>query len=371
MRNTRIEKVEVIPIRAPRKEVVRSGLNPGDPVSASEFGVVRIETAAGIEGLGEISITFPRLGHPLCRFASARIAPELIGEDALAAGRVLARADRLLEGVEGGCYLRAAIAMALLDTAGKCYSIPAWQMLGGRVRERIPLAWGIYQKAPEEMAEDAAWAVREGYSAIKLKVGRRLEDDLNAVRAVAQAAGDLPFRLDANGAWRSAEEALQAIHAFTEVARVEWVEQPVPRNLDLLRRVREESPVPVMADESCRSLRDAFDLAAARAADVFNIYVAEAGGPREAAAIFGFAGSLGIPCILGSQAEMGIGTAACAHLGVSLPDLPHAFETFGPLRYVKDIVAAPVRIEGGYLWPPEGPGLGVELDWDVISEYRG
>ncbi|MCC6365258.1 MAG: hypothetical protein IT165_17220 [Bryobacterales bacterium] len=370
MRNTRIEKVEVIPIRAPRKEVVRSGLNPGDPVSASEFGVIRIETAAGVEGVGEISITFPRIGHPLCQAASTRIVPELPGEDALAGGRVLARADALLEGVEGACYLRAAIAMALLDVAGKCYSIPAWQLLGGRVRERIPLAWGIYQKAPEEMAEDAAWAVREGFSAIKLKVGRRLEDDLDAVRAVAQAAGDLPLRLDANGAWQSAEEALEAIHAFAKVARIAWVEQPVPRNLDLLRRVREGSPVPVMADESCRSLRDAFDLAAAHAADVFNIYVAEAGGPREAAAIFSFAGSLGIPCILGSQAEMGIGTAACAHLGVALPHLPHAFETFGPLRYVKDIVAEPLRIEGGYLYAPDGPGLGVHLNWDVIREYR-
>ena len=64
-----IERVEVIPIRAPRKEPVKSGSNAGDPVTASEFGIVRILTRDGLEGLGEISITFPRIAHSLCHEA--------------------------------------------------------------------------------------------------------------------------------------------------------------------------------------------------------------------------------------------------------------------------------------------------------------
>src|SRR5919199_66607 len=125
----RIEKIDVIAIRASRKEVVRSatGVNT---VSASEFGVVRVVADNGCEGLGEISITFPQVGFSLCHAARHWLAPKLLGLD--------------------------------------------------------PLAWGIYQKSPAEMAADAAAGIANGFHAIKLKVGRKLEDDVAAVRAVTE-----------------------------------------------------------------------------------------------------------------------------------------------------------------------------------------
>jgi L-alanine-DL-glutamate epimerase-like enolase superfamily enzyme len=369
---SRIAQVEVIPIRAPRKEAVRSGLNPNDPVSASEFGVIRIADESGLEGLGEISITFPRIGHSLCHAAAHLIAPALIGLDSLTRPRILAEIDRLLAAELSAPYIRAAFEMALLDLAGKHYGAPVYDLLGGRMRDRVPLAWGIYQKSPQEMAADAAGGVQAGFHAIKLKVGRALDEDLAAVGAVAEAVGDdTPLRLDANGAWACVAEAARAIEALASVARIAWIEQPLPRHdLDGLRLLRQRTSVPIMADESCQSLHDAYNLARAQAADVFNVYVVEAGGLEAAAAIFAFGAAVGIPCILGSQAEMGIGTAACAHLAAAVPNLPYACETFGPLRYCRDIVGAPVPIDGGYLTPPEGPGLGVTLNWEAIQEMR-
>jgi L-alanine-DL-glutamate epimerase-like enolase superfamily enzyme len=369
---SRIAQVEVIPIRAPRKESVRSGLNPNDPVSASEFGIIRIVTESGLEGLGEISITFPRIGHSLCHAAAHLIAPAIIGRDCLSRPQALAEIDRLLAGELSAPYLRAAFEMALLDLAGKRYGAPVYELLGGRMREHIPLAWGIYQKSPEEMADDAASAVNAGFHAIKLKVGRALDEDLAAVRAVANAVGSkTPLRLDANGAYSSVAEAAIAIDAFASAANIAWMEQPLPRHdIDGLRLLRQRTTVPIMADESCHSLRDAYDLARSQAVDIFNVYVVEAGGLEAASAIFAFAGAVGIPCILGSQAEMGIGTAACAHLGVAVPHLPYACETFGPLRYCRDIVASPIPIQSGYLTPPDGPGLGVTLNWEAVEEMR-
>jgi muconate cycloisomerase len=369
---SQIVQVEVIPIRAPRKEAVRSGLNPNDPVSASEFGVIRIGDESGLEGLGEISITFPRIGHSLCHAADRLIAPALIGLDSLARPRILAEIDRLLAGELSAPYIRAAFEMALLDLAGKHYGAPVYALLGGRMRDRVPLAWGIYQKSPDEMAADAVAGIQAGFHAIKLKVGRALDEDLAAVRAVAATVGDdTPLRLDANGAWTSVAEAARAIEAFAGVARIAWIEQPLHRqDLDGLRMLRHRTSVPIMADESCQSLQDAYNLARAQAADVFNVYVVEAGGLEAAAAIFAFGDAVGIPCILGSQAEMGIGTAACAHLAVAVRHLPYACETFGPLRYCRDIVTVPIPIHGGYLTPPEGPGLGVTLNWEAIQEMR-
>src|SRR6266849_2916514 len=243
---TRITQVEVIPIRAPRKESVRSGMNPGDPVTASEFGILRILTESGLEGLGEISITFPRIGHSLCHAAAGLIAPALIGRDSLARPQALGKIDRLLAGELSAPYLRAAFEMALLDLAGKHYGVPAYELLGGRMRERVPLAWGIYQKAPDEMAADAAEGVRAGFHAIKLKVGRVLDDDLAAVRAVAAAVRDTPLRLDANGAWPCVAEAARAIEALAAAAQISWIEQPLPpHDLEGMRLLRQRTSVPI------------------------------------------------------------------------------------------------------------------------------
>ncbi|MGH2405684.1 MAG: mandelate racemase/muconate lactonizing enzyme family protein [bacterium] len=359
-------------MRAPRKEPVRSGTTATAAVTASEFGIVRIETDAGLEGLGEISITSPRIGFTLCHAARRLVAPRLIGLDPLALPQVLRLIDEVLGAELSAPYIRAAFEMALLDLAGRHYGAPVYQLLGGRARDAIPLAWGIYQKSPQEMAEDAAAGIAAGFRAIKLKVGRALADDVAAVRAVAKAVGpDVPLRLDANMAWRTVPEAAAAIRALAGEAKIAWIEQPLGReNLDGMRLLREQTGVPIMADESLQTLRDAYDVARAGAADIFNVYVVEAGGVGAAAEIFALARALDIPCIIGSQAELGIGTAAAAHLGVAVPTLPYACETFGPLRYARDIVAQGPHIERGMLYPPGGPGLGVTLDVDTVRAWQ-
>ena len=367
----KISKVEVIPIRVPRKEPVRSGTTPG-AVEASEFGVIRIEADDGTEGLGEISITFPRIGFSLCHAARRLIAPRLLGLDPLSRPAILDLIDRELLGEMSAPYVRAGFEMALLDLVGRRYRVPLYELLGGRMRDGIPLTWGVYHKPPPDMAADAAAGVAAGYAAVKLKVGRALEDDLAAVRAVAQTIGPgIQLRLDANTAWRTVPEAAAAIRALAGAAPIAWVEQPLARaNLDGMRLLRQQTGVPIMADESLQTLRDAYEIARAEAADVFNVYVVEAGGVTEAAAIFALARALDIPCVTGSQAELGIGTAAAAHLGVAVPNLPYPCETSGPRRYLRDIVSPGPRIEHGMLYPPDGPGLGVRLDWDAVREWQ-
>ena len=368
----KIAQIDVVAVRAPRKEPVRSGTTAAGPVSASEFGIIRVLTDDGTEGLGEISVTFPRIGFSLCHAARRLLVPRLLGQDPLALPRALRIIDDTLSGELSAPYLRAAFEMALLDIIGRHHGVPVYQLLGGRARDGVPLAWGIYQKSPQEMAEDAASGIAAGFHSIKLKVGRALADDVAAVRAVAKAVGpNMPLRLDANMAWRTVPEAAAAIQALSVEAKVAWVEQPLSReNLDGLRLLRRQTAVPVMVDESLQTLRDAYEVARAEAADVFNVYVVEAGGMIAAAEIFAFARALDIPCIIGSQAELGIGTAAAAHLGVAVPNLPYPCETFGPLRYERDIVSPGPRIERGTLYPPEGPGLGVRLDRDTLRAWQ-
>ncbi len=368
----KIERIDVYAVRGPRKEAVRSGTTGATPVTASEFGMIRLVTDDGSEGLGEISITYPRIGFTLCHAARRLIVPRLLGKDPRRMPELLGLIDVILAGELSAPYLRAAFEIALLDWAGKHHGVPVWRLLGGQARERVPLAWGIYQKSPEEMAEDAEAGLKTGFHAIKLKVGRALADDVAAVRAVGAAVGrNTPLRLDANQAWASVPEASKAMRALAAETTVAWFEQPLARtNLQGMRLLRQQAIAPVMADESLQTLHDAYEVARAEAADVFNVYICEAGGLMAAAQIFAFAAALDIPCILGSQAEMGIGTAAAAHLGVAVPNFTHAWETFGPMRYVKEIVTPGTHIENGYLYPAEGPGLGVTLNEEALAEWR-
>ena len=367
----KIAQIEIYTIRAPRKEPARAGSGT-NPISASEFGIIRLLADDGTEGLGELSITAPQIGFSLCHAARRLLIPRLIGQNPLALPQLLTLIDNILMGELSAAYLRSAFEMALLDLAGRHYNIPMYQLLGGQAREAVPLAWGIYQKAPQEMAEDAAMAIAAGFHSIKIKVGRALNDDVAAVRAVAAAVGtQTTLRLDANTHWHTVPQAARAMQTLAAEAEVVWFEQPLHQNnLDGLHTLRSHTGLPVMADESLQNLHDAYLIARAQAADVFNIYVSKAGGITAAAQQFAFATALDIPCIIGSQAELGIGTAAAAHLGVAVAALPYPCETFGPLRYTDDIVTLSPRIEGGMLYPPSGPGLGVELDWHTLQKWR-
>jgi muconate cycloisomerase len=131
--------------------------------------------------------------------------------------------------------------------------------------------------------------------------------------------------------------------------------------------------VPIIADESLYSLGDARQLARAGACDVFSIYVGKAGGLGPARAIADFARAQGIACTIGSNLELGVGSAAMIHLGMSHPAItPDAYpcDIIGPFYYEDDILTEPLAIGGGRAVPPERPGLGVELDEEKVEKYR-
>jgi L-alanine-DL-glutamate epimerase-like enolase superfamily enzyme len=101
-----------------------------------------------------------------------------------------------------------------------------------------------------------------------------------------------------------------------------------------------------------------------------NVYVAESGGLGPARSIFRLADLAGLECAIGSMPELGIGTAAQAHLGVAAPRLRHASDVAGSLHQGDDLIRFPLRVAGGRAHPPEEPGLGVEPDCEPIGFYR-
>lgn len=364
----RITAVLAVPVAVPKPKPTRSSLGR---FASSEAGIVRVLTDDGVEGVGEISLIWHGGGARLCRDVAERLGPALVGEDPR---RLVHLDQRLADLCQFGYHtltVRAGLEMALHDLVGKRGGVPVYQLLGGKTRPAIDLSMSVHMDTPEAMLAEAVGYWESGFRTVKVKVGVDAEQDVRIVRDIRQALGnEVQIRIDANMGWRTAKEALAAIHRMQEFGILS-VEQPLaPQDLDGLRLLRRSCEIPIMVDETVWSPADAWRVVQAEAADMLNVYVAESGGLQAARRIFDLADLAGIECAIGSMPEFGIGTAAQAHLGIAVPLLRHPSDVAGVLYQGDDLITAPLRIEGGKAYAPEGPGLGVEVDWEKVEFYR-
>lgn len=156
-----------------------------------------------------------------------------------------------------------------------------------------------------------------------------------------------------------------------EAYGLQLIEQPVSRRrVEDMAAVRARLHTPVLADESMRHWSEAFDIARTRAADVLAIYVCEAGGMQAALRAGAIGQAAGLPVTLGSQGELGIGTAAMAHVAVCLPNLAYESDITGHLRYPEDIIVEQLDYADGTITPPRSPGLGISLSEERLARWR-
>jgi len=366
----KITAVRCVPVLVPRRQAYGGAVKTALGAAAfSDYTIVFVDTDAGITGLGEVDSVFKRRGALLRHDLEKALVPAVIGEDPFRISRLTAKMDATLDGVEEA---KAAVEMALWDIVGKALDTPVYNLLGGKVRERIPLSYSIPFGAPDDMARLAHERVEWGHRTIKVKVGS--DDparDIAAVQSIRVAIGpDVKLRVDGNMGWQTAKQAIAVIRAM-EASDLELVEQPLPaHDLDGMAEVRRAIGVPLMADESVRNPRSAMQVILRSAADIANVYVTEAGGLSNAAKIFAMCEAAGMPCMIGSMPEFGIGTAAQIHLGVAMNNLGPDSDTCGVLYHQEDLLAKPLRIENGFAYPPEGPGLGVEVDMKVLESWN-
>lgn len=274
--------------------------------------------------------------------------------------------------VKGNHIAKCAVETALLDAWGRREGVPLSELLGGRVRDRLPVAWTLASgDTARDVAEAEQMLDRRRHRAFKLKIGaHEPKDDVAHVAAIKRALGDrASVRVDVNQAWDEATAA-RGIAALQD-AGVDLVEQPVPRwNRAALARLTARFTVAVMADEALHGPEDAFDLARAAAADVFAVKIAQSGGLHAAGRVAAIAGAAGIGLYGGTMLEGGVGTAASAHLCATFPRLEWGTELFGPLLLSEELLAEPLRYEDFALVVPDGPGLGVALDEDRVAFFR-
>jgi L-alanine-DL-glutamate epimerase-like enolase superfamily enzyme len=370
----KITSVETIPVRVPLKPELAIKSGRGGSHVTSPFLLVKLHTDEGLIGLGEASCTPRWSGEDqvsAAHFIDSYFAPALVGQDPSRIDEVSAAVFPL---VAGNYFTKAAVEMALWDLAGKAAGKPVYELLGGKVRDTIATKWSVSGRPAEQAAAIAHRALGQGFAAMKVKVGLGDDADFARVAAVREVIGpNAKLGVDANGGWGDSATAIAAIERLKPLG-IAFVEQPVgagdPAEMAAVRRA---VGLPVIADESLYTLADAKQLVCAGACDVFSIYIGKAGGIGPAKAIADFALANGIACTIGSNLELGVGSAAMIHLALAHRGItPDAYpcDIIGPLFYQDDILTEPLLLGGGRAIPTDRPGLEVALDESKVEKYR-
>lgn len=296
-------------------------------------------------------------------------APLVMGADPTRPAELM---DRLNRAIAGNRFSKCAVETALLDAMGQRVGLPMSELLGGRRRERLPVAWTLASGDTAKDIDEAERMLAERrHNIFKLKIGKRsVVDDVAHVAAIKRALGDrASVRVDVNRAWDEAS-ATRGV-AMLEAAGCDLVEQPVDAHLrGAMARLSQRFTIPIMADESLTGPASAFDFAASAAADVFAVKIAQSGGPKAACAVAAIAEAAGVALYGGTMLEGPIGTAASAHAFSTFAHLSFQTELFGPLLLTEEILEEPLAYADFGLKVPDGPGLGVRLDADRVAFFR-
>jgi o-succinylbenzoate synthase len=350
----RIASVEVIPYALPFREPY---VTAAGRLEQREMVLLRLQDEDGLVGLGEAVPLSLRGGTKL-----KQVVEEL---ETLGMRKKLDEAS--LDDPETGLSApaRCAATTALLDLRGRRAAAEGRTDSGPT--EPVPCNATLVAGEPAAVVADAERWAADGFSTFKLKLGTG--DDAAQVRAVREALGPRArIRVDANGAWdvETAKRTLGELEPY----EIELAEQPVA-GMEDAAMVASATPIPIAADECVETRADAERAAELGACAMTGIKLSKVGGPEEAMEIAEV-----LPAYVSSALDGPVGIAAGAQVAASLGDLTHGGDP--PLAqglatqrlFAESIAAIECELRGDMLYPPEGPGLGVEIDEDALQAHR-
>jgi muconate cycloisomerase len=380
-----IRSVETLVVALPtRREHKWTGLTE----SIGRYVLVRMTDDAGNVGWGEAPALKDWGGEYGRYFGESTatvqllvrryLGPAVIG---VPVGNIGLLHQRMDATVKGYPYAKAAMDIAAYDLAGRARGIPVADLLGGAVRNSIPITHSIGLMAVEDGERDAAQVAAEGIRTIKIKVGVEPARDVEMVRRIRAAVGPTgALCVDANEGYRTPGEAIKTIRKM-EAFDIIYAEQPVA-GIARVAEVARAIDTPVMADESAWNSHDVIEIIEKRAAQIVSIYTTKPGGLYRAMEVAAVARAAGLICNVNGSAELGIGnlanlavaaaapavTLSCV-IPVSTPASAQRGQIAG-IFYKDDVIAAPMQFENGAVRLPTGPGLGIEVDPAKIEQYR-
>jgi L-Ala-D/L-Glu epimerase len=326
---------------------------------------IRIHTSEGLMGVGECS------AFPMIAGETQATCFELAKDFAACwKNKSAADIDQRLDELDALIYrnytAKSAFDLALYDLAAKAANQPLYQFLGGTNRTvESDLTIGI--GTPEEMVATARDFLSKEVHIIKVKLGKDVATDVERIRQIRAAVGPtMQLRIDANQGW-SFEDAILAL---TQLApyKIEFCEQPMRSwNDELLPELCKRSPIPLMADESVFTHRDAERIIRNNACAYINIKFAKSGGIREALRINEVAEKNGIACMMGGMLESRLALTAKVHVAIGCKNIRFYDLDTCLLGHLTDPVLGGAQFKGMELSVTDQPGIGADVSESFLS----
>jgi len=345
----------------------------------TNWAFVKVYTDEGISGVGEATLEYKEKSLV---GAVEHIKDVLVGQDP-------ANIEKIAHDLYRDSYWRSgpvlmsalsAVEMALWDIKGKALGVPVYQLLGGKCHEKVRIyvnGWFAGAKTPEEFGEKAKIAVQRGITAMKwdpfgksyLEISNKdLDTALRCIAAVRDAAGPgVDLLIEGHGRFNvpTGIKIAQELDQFKPM----WFEEPVPPdNLEALKAVRDKSPVAISAGERLYNLREYKDLFEMRAADYIQPDISHAGGLMELKKIAAVAEAYYIPFAPHNPSGP-VANAASLQLAACCNNFSILEIMYSDVPWRADVTNEELRYEDGYMYIPDKPGLGIEIDEEACLAH--
>jgi len=371
----KVTDIRVTPVMVPFEAPLRWSM--GVETSTTR-AIIEVMTDEGITGIGET------YGGNEIVHAVETAKPFILGIDPLQTGLLQHRLGVFCISYETQvpAVARAGLEMACLDAAGKGLGCPVHALLGGAVRDRVEVAAYVFFRYPGEngiggedspekiLTRTEALVDRYGFRVIKLKGGVLSPyEELRAVRMLRERFPESPLRWDPNAAWSVETSMRIARRLDQEGIDLEYLEDPTAglEGMSVLRKA--VSSIPLATNMCLVNYEQLAPGIKMRSVDVILADVHYWGGFRVNQKMAAVAEAFGIGVGMHSDRELGISTTAMIHLAAALPTLSHAIDSHYHDQ-LDDIITQPIVYENGHFRVPQGPGLGVELDYDKVEKYH-
>ena len=349
--------------------------------SGQDALLVRVETDAGITGIGEVDsnpmAAKGTIDGVFSHTTATGLAQAVIGEDPFETEKIWHKMYRanIYGGRRGvGFHAMSGIDLALWDIKGKALKQPVWKLLGGGFHKKIRCyASSLFGSTPKKTGELARRYRDQGFTAVKFgwdPMGQDEKTDIALVREARKGLGDGPdLMIDAGLVWDS-KTALQRARAFRE-HNIFWLEEPLrPDDYEGYRRLAEATEVRIAAGEEESSRQTFIELMDRGRIDVVQVDLTRCGGFTEAIKIAALAWDRGLP-VANHGFTTYVNVTAALHWLNSIPNaLICEFVAEEETNLREAITKQKLRARDGFLEIPDAPGLGIELDDEAIRKYR-
>lgn len=359
-----IKTVDVFPYRVPNIRPIKwaTGFLP-----AAEHLLVKITAEDGTYGVSE---AIPRTGiygetqESIYVAIKKYLAPMIIGEDSFNLERIWEK----FEALYWNPAAKGAIDVALWDLNGRLLNVNVNKLLGGPYRSEVPLSWQIAFASQDEMIGELKEKTAQGYRSFKVKGGKNPDEDIRLIEKMRAAVpDDVRLYIDANISY-SREDTLRVMSALA--GKISCMEEPMPPwDTAGRKEVVSHTNIPLLSDESSFTYPDVYNQIREGIIKQIGIKVPRT-GISISSKIVKLAEVANVPVQVSLQAECDLGTAAGLILASAFRRITLPCELCYYVDNISDsLITEPLVIKNGFMKVPDGPGMGVNVDWDKIKKY--